>query len=513
MASDTDHLASPPGRTGPLRRLGEARLGEARLGAVLLAMALGAGAAWRLWFAAADDSIYWPDEIFQSLEPAHRLAFGYGILPWEYVEGARSWFFPGALALIFRGFAAVGLDRPGEYLPAFELVFCGLGVATIWGCWRLARALGASAPAAAAGAAIFALAAPMIYFAPRALSETASAAPVAFAFALALRKGAGRRTLAVAASLLGLAVLLRLQNGLFCLGLLAILGGRRRWGDLRFTFGVLCLWAIGFGALDWISWGRPFHSAAVYLRFNLIEGKASSFGTAPWSYYAETFSTAMPALSLALAGLFIAGFRRAPGLSWTALIALVSLWAIPHKEFRFVAPVLPLFCAVAALGIDRAGAALQRWGGASAAAAAVVALAMASAPHTARLTFGELGQITEDRTADTPALDHGGGSNRLLTAAGERPDLCGVVLAQPDLVWTGGYVRLHRNAPLFVAGEAHPPGGANYAVAGLDPKTRPPGLEGQVVAADGDKALIRLAKPSCRPNWSPAPPPGRPSAG
>ena len=490
MVSDTDHIAL---RTARLRL--PLRLSEARLGAVLLVLALAAGAAWRLWFASVDDSIYWPDEIFQSLEPAHGLAFGYGFRPWEYIEGARSWFFPGALAVLFRLFDLVGLDAPAQYLPAFELLFCGVGVLTAWGCHRLARSLGASAPAAAAGAAIFALAAPMIYFAPRALGETASAAPIVFAFALALRQGAGRRALAWSASLLGIAVLLRLQNGIFCLGLLGILAGQRRWSDFRYVFVVLTLWAAYMGALDWFNWGRPFHSALVYLKFNLIDGKASMFGTAPWHYYAETFSTSMPALSAVLAVFFIAGYRRAPGLSWTALIALVSLWAIPHKEFRFVVPALPLFCAVAALGIDRAGALIGRRGAAPALATAVTALALVSASDVPRLTFGDLGQITGNRTAETRALDHDGAANRLLVAAGEQPDLCGIFVASDELVWLGGYVHLHRDVPLFALYEPMKP--FNYAISQRDPKRRRPGLDGRVVATDGSLALIRLARPRC----------------
>ncbi|MBW3616853.1 MAG: hypothetical protein KY446_03735 [Proteobacteria bacterium] len=489
MVSETDHIslrtrwAAPP-------------LSEARLGAVLLVVALTAGAAWRLWFASVDDSVYWPDEIYQSLEPAHGLAYGYGIRAWEYIEGARNWFFPGVLAVLFRVFDGVGLDRPAEYLPAFEVLFCLLGVLTAWGCHNLARSLGASAPAAAAAAAIFALAAPMIYFAPRALGETASAAPIVWAFALALRPAAGRRSLAWAASLLGVAVLLRLQNGVFCLGLLGILAGQRRWGDVRHVFAVLTLWAAYLGVLDWVTWGRPFHSALVYLEFNLIDGKASSFGTAPWHYYVETFSTAMPALSAIVALFFIGGYRRAPGLSWTVLVAFVSLWPIPHKEFRFVVPALPLFCAVAALGVDRAGARLQRWGGAPTLATAVTAVTLVSAADVTRLTFGDLGQITYFRTADTPALDNRGAFNRLLVAASERPDLCGVFVSETEKVWLGGYAHLHRNVPLFALFEPTKP--FNYAVTRRDPGTRPPGLDGQVVVADGVLALVRLERPHCR---------------
>src|ERR1700694_1797806 len=45
----------------------------------LLAAVLALGALPRVFLALTDDGIYWPDEIYQTLEPAHRLVFGYGL--------------------------------------------------------------------------------------------------------------------------------------------------------------------------------------------------------------------------------------------------------------------------------------------------------------------------------------------------------------------------------------------------------------------------------------------------
>ena len=42
--------------------------------------------------------IHYPDEIMQSLEQAHRLVFGNGLVPWEFRDGARSWLLPALLA-------------------------------------------------------------------------------------------------------------------------------------------------------------------------------------------------------------------------------------------------------------------------------------------------------------------------------------------------------------------------------------------------------------------------------
>ncbi len=44
---------------------------------------------------------------------------------------------------------------------------------------------------------------------------------------------------------------------------------------------------------------------------------------------------------------------------------------------------------------------------------------------------------------------HGEGVNLSLRKAGEEPDLCGVLLAGPSVVWTGGYTYLHRDVPFL----------------------------------------------------------------
>ena len=86
-----------------------------RAGLILLAVILSAGFVARVWLAWVDDGIYWPDEIYQSLEPAHRLVFGPGLISWEYGLGARTWALPGLVAAIFWMCQAVGLDDPRQY--------------------------------------------------------------------------------------------------------------------------------------------------------------------------------------------------------------------------------------------------------------------------------------------------------------------------------------------------------------------------------------------------------------
>ena len=60
---------------------------------LLLAVAL----VLRTMVAISFPSVYFPDEMFQYWEQGYRLVFGYGIVPWEYRAGIRSWLVPGAI--------------------------------------------------------------------------------------------------------------------------------------------------------------------------------------------------------------------------------------------------------------------------------------------------------------------------------------------------------------------------------------------------------------------------------
>ncbi|MFP2911530.1 hypothetical protein ACLESD_42190, partial [Pyxidicoccus sp. 3LFB2] len=122
-------------------------LTEGALGRALLMAVLAAGAALRIHWALNDEGMYWPDEVYQSLEPAHRLVYGYGLVAWEFVEGARNWALPGLVAGVLGLARLLGLNTPTVYLDVIKGFFALLGVASAWGSWRLARAYGASGPA------------------------------------------------------------------------------------------------------------------------------------------------------------------------------------------------------------------------------------------------------------------------------------------------------------------------------------------------------------------------------
>jgi GPI mannosyltransferase 3 len=473
--------------------------GDRRVGLAILAVVLLVGGVLRLWLGIRLDDVYWSDETYKSLEQAHRLVFGYGIVPWEFTDGANNWAWPAVLAGIFKFASVVGLSHPSEYIGLARVVLAAAGVATAFASFRLARSYGASTFTASAGAALFALAAPAIYFAPRALSETASTLPVALGLALALQPRARPRQVCAGASLLGLAVMLRFLNAFFAVALVVMLIARRDRRAAVTAGTTLLVWALAFGMLDWLTWGGWFHSAITYLRFNLVEGRASGWGTSPFGYYWDVLlgSFGAPAAIL-LVALCLLSVRRAPGLFLTAAIFVLAHSYVPHKEGRFLLPVLAVLCSLAAIGLEELGRLTGRFTRRAAMAAILVTITF-STVHLPDLTYADVGQ-----SGFPPALSaygRGAEATRLLLKAHSVPDLCGLRIEGITWVFTGGYTWLHRQVPLENPdSNLRNPGVFNYLIApdGTSPR-------GDVVARDNGWALTRLPGEGCPagpPEWS-----------
>jgi hypothetical protein len=105
-----------------------ARAGLA-IGAVILAAAL-----LRLLVALARSDLAWPDEHFQTLEPAAWLTLDRGHLSWEWTTGFRNWVVPGIYLPVFWLGDALGVgDGLGYVLAARALT----ALASVWALWRI----------------------------------------------------------------------------------------------------------------------------------------------------------------------------------------------------------------------------------------------------------------------------------------------------------------------------------------------------------------------------------------
>ena len=89
----------------------------------------GGGVFLRVGVAVSSDWIYRVDEIPEHLEQAHRLVFGYGIVPWGYHYGARNWLAIMPAATTLKLFQLMGLGHPDYYVPAVKILNATLSMA------------------------------------------------------------------------------------------------------------------------------------------------------------------------------------------------------------------------------------------------------------------------------------------------------------------------------------------------------------------------------------------------
>jgi hypothetical protein len=115
------------------------------------------------------------------------------------------------------------------------------------------------------------------------------------------------------------------------------------------------------GLMDWVSWGAPYWSYYWNLAMNLLHGAADSNGTMPWWAYPKILAANLgrPFFTVA-AGCYLYCLARpahwqkvdllifAPGL-----LHLLAHSLIPHKETRFLLPMIPLLFYSFALTADR----------------------------------------------------------------------------------------------------------------------------------------------------------------
>ncbi|CAK0780776.1 hypothetical protein CVIRNUC_005171 [Coccomyxa viridis] len=139
--------------------------------------------------------------------------------------------------------------------------------------------------------------------------------------------------------------------------------------------------------VDSVFWGRWLWPEGQVLWFNTAENRSAEWGTMPLHWY---FTSALPRTLLAglpLAALGAALERRVRHVCVCVLLYIAAYSLLPHKEVRFLLPVLPLLNIAAAAGIMRAYQNRRKGAGWAGVWLAVVALLACSAAASVLMTL------------------------------------------------------------------------------------------------------------------------------
>jgi phosphatidylinositol glycan class B len=372
-----------------------------------------------------------PDEIFQMEEPAHRLAFGYGVISWEWRDGIRSWVFPYLFSLLMRGFGPSA--GSAGYVFAIKLLLSTASLSVVLTGYYWVRRISGEVAALVAAFAC-AIWYQLAIYASHPLSEVLSTNFLLPGLYLQCFNDGQRARLTTGTLLTGIAACARIQllpivllaTVLFCTD-----RRPRTWAYLAAAIMTpLCL----YGLVDWLTWGHPFQSMWKYVLVNMTVSKR--FGVEPWWWYLRDLAERLNILLLAA----VLAVRRLPkvALIVAATIALFSV--IPHKEERFLYPIWPLIIVMASVGLysllqsQRLHAPLRLRAALTpvAAAAIITGISFLSA---LRFHFWA-------GSADTI---------RLFDLLSRDRSVCGVELIDIPWVNSGGYTHLHRDIPIGIS--------------------------------------------------------------
>lgn len=415
-----------------------------RRGAAAGALVIGASLALKLVNACRHPGFFSGDDV-----EIHEMTLGrlYG-LDWP-VWDLRNPFYP--MAFIYpvqAALAALGVTDTATLVVAGRLVVVAIATATLWLLLRLA---GSHYGTGVGLVAVVILGSSRLHvgFGGSELPRPVSTFFVLGAFFCVSR--AGRPAAAVLGGvLLGIAAAMRFSEALFLVPATVALLAEKRVRDALLVAVAACVSAaLIVGTADALYWGRPFHSLLSALDFTLVR-RLSTRGYEPVYHYAATFGSWTNLFTAALA-LYALRLRRLPLASWTWLPILI-LSALPHKEPRYLIPVLPFLAISAALALRHLLRELPHLG--SPRAQGVLALVLLAGGTGALLL--ELGRFRLPRSDDAVRL-----ARQLAPAAP------GGAVAVEQMWRVGGrlYLRAFAGAAELETGRITEPGYLHFALA------------------------------------------------
>jgi hypothetical protein len=306
-----------------------------------------------------------PDEYFQYLEPAWLRLQGVGVETWEWRDGVRSWFLPGYHGAWMALFLRLGVRNGRAIITLLQAHWALLSLVLVWAGWRGGALLSRwpdrkTAPPLAdellppagwqgglVGAFLCATFPPLVRFSVHTFSELPSILCLVCALVLAgelaergdpIRRG----KVVLLGLLLGLGVCLRIQHATVPLFVALWFLWTRRFRVLLWASAIALLPVLFFGLLDLLTWGEFLGSYIRYVKFNLVQGGAASFGTSPSTWYWEQFLHRLP-IGLSVLGLVCLLSLRTNWPFVGSAVGLVLLLSTQgHKEERFVMLCWPL---------------------------------------------------------------------------------------------------------------------------------------------------------------------------
>ncbi len=324
--------------------------------------------ALRVYIAISRSDSHWPDEQFQTLEPASLIIFHHGYLSWEWIDGYRSWVVPGLYMPLFFILKKIGIAG-GDTVIHLSRLFTALACSVvIFRIDKIFRILGISFWSRIIALAFFAFSPGMILYACSTLADNWAMIILWIILPEILLRidSKDKMDWFLIGIFAGLTILVKYQMLFWLAGLgLTVL-------MIRVPFLLCIAGAAGCalilflnGVLDWVTWGQFFHS----LIQHITRGYEISthYDISPWWNYFPKITDDLGLLLLLslLYCLVLSLFRWRSSITFLSsltkklaviyvpcFVFIVIHMLLGHKENRFLLPIYPCFFILLGILLD-----------------------------------------------------------------------------------------------------------------------------------------------------------------
>lgn len=299
----------------------------------------------RMLNAFTTQTFFQPDEFYQSLEPAHKLVFGYGYLTWEWHQALRSSIHPLIYAAGYKVAATImNMDLVILVPKLLGAVFATIGEVHLY-LWVLKYS---NNLVVAKFALLLSLLNPFNwYIITRSFSNSLEMVLSTVALAYWPWKSRDVNKLLPSCFIAFITCIIRPTNaaiwivlGVYFISILSF------WqiAELLIKLTVEFVIILGIShCMDWYFYGYLTFPLYNFVEFNVIKNLSIFYGSSPWHFH---LFQSLPIMLMTYLPFFIYSiihyklYKTILGIVVMSTLTLFSL--ISHKEFRFIYPLMPI---------------------------------------------------------------------------------------------------------------------------------------------------------------------------
>lgn len=299
------------------------------------------------------------DDHFLIIESSASWVDGYDYNRWlPWTEGNRgkpeghSFTYVGLNFVYFWIMKFIGIINPKVLMLLNRLIHAALSMIVVFYGMKITERLSDRKTAGIAGW-LLALLWIMPFASVRNLVEVAALPMLVYGMWLMLKKESIMNFF-VAGLLIGLSVSFRYQIGVFAMGVAAYYFFKWQFKlFLVFSIGVLVIFGISQGLVDYFIWGYPFAEMISYLTYNLTEGTTYLPNQNYFMYFIVLIGCLFVPLGLLVGYGFFRSYRQYAFLFVPTFAFIIFHTLYPNRQERFILSVLPFFIILGVMGYQK----------------------------------------------------------------------------------------------------------------------------------------------------------------